>query len=244
MPDHIMYNCVMKNQLESFVHQNRSMLNQMPGLIGLYTTSGKLAFCNQDYATVVGYTNEDQAFGKSYSEIPSPAAELAQTFIARDNKVFLQKKEIAYLTYCKSQQGEWSLYLGNKRPIYDEEQNVIGLFSQKHDITNKQLVNLSRFLVVSEKQKPVRAQFSCIIVDNLLNDEIALSKRQLECLYYLLRGKSARIIAEILGLSPRTVENYFAHLKTKLNCQSTSELIEKSIQKGYLSIIPRSILDQ
>jgi DNA-binding CsgD family transcriptional regulator len=53
-----------------------------------------------------------------------------------------------------------------------------------------------------------------------------LSKRQLQCLYYLSRGKTLKEIAKILNLSSKTVEHYLEITKSKLKCSKRSELIE------------------
>lgn len=73
---------------------------------------------------------------------------------------------------------------------------------------------------------------------------VALSRRQAQCLYYLLRGKSAAAIAGILGLSPRTVEYYIAEIKNKMACKNKSEVIEKSIERGYINIIPPGVISK
>lgn len=57
-----------------------------------------------------------------------------------------------------------------------------------------------------------------------------LSKKKLECLYYLVRGKTAREIASILNISPRTVEHYLEDIKFKWGCCSKSSLIELGFQ--------------
>lgn len=67
---------------------------------------------------------------------------------------------------------------------------------------------------------------------------VALSKRQSQCLYHLLRGKSAASIAKILGLSPKTVEYYIDEIKNKMHCSTKAELIEKSIDKGFIDVNP------
>lgn len=68
--------------------------------------------------------------------------------------------------------------------------------------------------------------------------DIKLSKRQSECLYYLLRGKSAVAIAKILKLSPKTVEYYIDEIKNKMRCRNKAELIEKAIDNGYIEFNP------
>lgn len=58
-------------------------------------------------------------------------------------------------------------------------------------------------------------------------NQYQLSKREIECLDSLKRGQTAKQTAKTLDLSPRTVEDYFDHIKHKLNCQNKLELIEK-----------------
>lgn len=60
-----------------------------------------------------------------------------------------------------------------------------------------------------------------------LDGGISLSARELACAKLLLQGKSARLIAEALFLSPRTVETHLKHLKEKLYCHTKTELIAK-----------------
>lgn len=54
-----------------------------------------------------------------------------------------------------------------------------------------------------------------------------LAPREVECIIYILRGKTSKQIARILELSHRTVEFYIGRLKNKLDCHTKSELIEK-----------------
>lgn len=53
-----------------------------------------------------------------------------------------------------------------------------------------------------------------------------LSCRERECLKLLLRDKSAKETASILGLSPRTVEYYFENIKNKLSCWNKREVLQ------------------
>lgn len=56
--------------------------------------------------------------------------------------------------------------------------------------------------------------------------KVNISKREIECLFYLVRGKSARETGILLNLSQRTVEYYLNCLKEKLHCAKKSEIIE------------------
>ncbi len=60
------------------------------------------------------------------------------------------------------------------------------------------------------------------------SDKLQISKRQLDCLYCLVKGMTAREIGKNLNLSSRTVEDYINILKKRLNCSSRSSLISKA----------------
>lgn len=63
-----------------------------------------------------------------------------------------------------------------------------------------------------------------------------LTPREKECLCFILRGKTAKEIAGLMSISFRTVEFHIMNIKEKLNCSSRSQLIEYSIDNGYLNM--------
>jgi len=69
---------------------------------------------------------------------------------------------------------------------------------------------------------------------NQLTMDVRLSPREHECSYFLLKGKSAKEIAQVLGLSYRTVELHLMNIKRKLGCRKVSALVVKLIDLGYL----------
>jgi DNA-binding CsgD family transcriptional regulator len=62
------------------------------------------------------------------------------------------------------------------------------------------------------------------------------SKREVDCIFCLLSGKTARETAEILTLSTKTVENYIDALKVKLNCSRKSEIFEKLLNTEFADL--------
>jgi two-component system response regulator FixJ len=60
----------------------------------------------------------------------------------------------------------------------------------------------------------------------------SLSAREREVLDGLVAGRSNKMIAQALGISPRTVESYRANLMIKLQAQSLSELVRMAITSG------------
>lgn len=65
----------------------------------------------------------------------------------------------------------------------------------------------------------------------ILPDHVALTKRELDCIAYLLAGYTAKESAERLFVSKRTIETHWENVKDKLQVATKSELIQKL--RGY-----------
>ena len=61
---------------------------------------------------------------------------------------------------------------------------------------------------------------------------ISLSQREREVLEGLIAGHPNKVIASDLKISPRTVEIYRAHVMTKMNADSLSDLVRMSLLMG------------
>lgn len=61
------------------------------------------------------------------------------------------------------------------------------------------------------------------------------TRRELECLIELSKGKTISKTATTLGISSRTVEFYVKKLREKLSCQSKPELLEKVAEYELLA---------
>lgn len=66
-----------------------------------------------------------------------------------------------------------------------------------------------------------------------------IASREIECLYYLIKGFSLKEIGQIMQISSRTVEHHIKNSKIKLKCLRRSELIAKASQ---LSSIKKMLL--
>ena len=67
---------------------------------------------------------------------------------------------------------------------------------------------------------------------------ITLSRRQVQCLYWVQEGKSAADIGVILGLSPRTVEEYLAKVCDKLGVRRRVQAVVSARRLGLLDQEP------
>lgn len=66
---------------------------------------------------------------------------------------------------------------------------------------------------------------------NSINTHNKLSIREKQCLRNLAHGLTAKVSAQQLKLSPRTVENYLEKLRDKLHCKNQAELIAFYFEK-------------
>jgi DNA-binding NarL/FixJ family response regulator len=83
------------------------------------------------------------------------------------------------------------------------------------------------------------------VVDDYLRQRVAapgrspldrLSPREREVLQLVAEGKSSSSIADILHLSPKTVETYRSRLMQKLNLSDISGLVKFAIQHGLIPL--------
>ena len=61
-----------------------------------------------------------------------------------------------------------------------------------------------------------------------------LSKREIECLYFIADGKTYSEVANILGISEHTVRGYFRSLRFKLNCVTLAQVVGKAKILGLI----------
>ena len=65
--------------------------------------------------------------------------------------------------------------------------------------------------------------------------ELYLTKREAECMFWLIQDCTIAQTASHMGLSARTVEFYMKNLKTKLSCHTKKDLVEKILQTSLLT---------
>jgi DNA-binding NarL/FixJ family response regulator len=67
----------------------------------------------------------------------------------------------------------------------------------------------------------------------------ALSPREMEVFSYLVNGLRAKDIADLLEISPKTVDTYRASLMRKLNVHDLVELVKFAIERNLTTTSPR-----
>src|SRR5262249_40388746 len=128
----------------------------------------------------------------------------------------------------------------NRTPIFDQKNCITGVFIQFIDASD--VPQFNPYLSILKKDKKLietdKQQIIYILSDSHFNFQ--LTEKQKICLFYLLRGKTAKEIAKILRLAPKTIESRVEHLKNKMGCHYKSELIDKALENGLLYYIPKN----
>lgn len=208
-------------------------LNKIPGAIGFKDKNSTYLGGNQLLATCMGYSSPHDIVGMKDSDIRSEMVIFSEKFVKEDKEVMM-KGELQHIDIGRYPNDIFQATLSTKKALLNANQVVGTVFSRvelKFPIL-KTLIDIVPNITLPQ-YFTVGRQYG----------KYNLSKRESESLFYLIRGYTAREIAQKLGLSPKTIEYHIEQLKNKLNCSKRSELVEKSIDLGFIYHIPSSILD-
>jgi DNA-binding CsgD family transcriptional regulator len=112
--------------------------------------------------------------------------------------------------------------LSFRMPWYDDNNKIGGLFGCSILLDKHNLVDSLSLI----QQVGLLDYSSAHNISNASFHHQPLSKREIECLRLTVRGQSARMVANYLGISQRTVEEYLNNIKLKFGVSSKSELID------------------
>jgi DNA-binding CsgD family transcriptional regulator len=213
-------------------------LDSLPGLLSIKDNQSKYVAITREVGKIIGWKGSEDAFGKSDHDLPCAAANFAENFINLDKKVLLSGKKLTTLDIHAYHLG-WQSVLGERLPLYSEDEQIIGTFAQCINVTH--LKHFRAYLTLHQMDSNIfgkALQSMCYILD-YDHSHFVLTIKQENCLFLLLRGKTIKEIAKILKLSPRTVENHMDGIKIKLGCKNKSDMIEKAIDAGFLGYIPK-----
>jgi DNA-binding CsgD family transcriptional regulator len=68
---------------------------------------------------------------------------------------------------------------------------------------------------------------------------VYFTRRELDCVKELIRGKTIKMIARTLDVSPRTIEHHLENIRSKACCNTKSELVGWLLNNGIFTILLR-----
>lgn len=119
-----------------------------------------------------------------------------------------------------------------------ESEWFLDLEKKVEEPTQLEIIKKSQFARYLQNDKPdsipfnnieipchrIKSQYYVFIVPE---GEIALTRRELQCIYYLLAGFTAKQTARELKISPKVVEEYLNNARGKLHCNNKMEIVKK-----------------
>lgn len=207
-------------------------MNMNSRLLGLYAkkdTNSVITDCDEMFLRYTGAKSKDQIIG--HTDFEFVWQEYAPLYRKHELEI-LSGNEYSTIIPIKDSKGDTLLFLHNKTRTFDDEGNTNGLIVRAVEILNPNYQEL-----ISTLSK-INTKKNLIFALGKGTGDIKLSARQKQCLFFLIYGKSAKAIARVLKISPRTVEVHIEVLKTKFKCHTKNELIDTAIHMGFLDHLP------
>lgn len=191
----------------------------------LKNKSGEYLECNLAQAKRFGLKTGNDVLGRMDRDFDFFPSNQVQIVTRNDLEVMSQEKPKMVIELCTFVNRKPQPMFSIKFPFYNQAGKILGVFgmSAPLDENNVFATTLPQVMLAQQVNSVETAQaeqkFSC---------QAKVSRREKECLYYLAQGMTAKEIARVLSLSPRTIEFYIENMKKKFNCSNRIELIAKA----------------
>lgn len=220
-----------------------NFINGFPGFVILKDINLRFNLINDMGLNLLKFNNEKEYIGKTEYEVPYLDPNLADYFTKYDTET-INSGKIFKSVQLLSLNDKHQIFISTGSPIKNRENSIIGLSVYGLSITCPKTTNFLISLMEQDKEA-FRSKNSGEFV-YMLNDcssnNYKFTVRETECLFYIIRGKTAKQIAKVLNLSPRTVEFYIERIKLKMDCTTKSQIVAKAISENLVNVIPESFL--
>jgi len=220
------------------------LVNCMP-CYAAYKRPDSVFVCgNLAYARVVGLARAEDVIGRTAYDMPARSAECAPLSHAQDVKVVAAAKTLDLLGLHPDASGAFKAYWYRKTPVLTSTGEVGGILTSGFDLTSAAMFELARFLF----KIPIKTEGK-LLLDNgsylvgLSHAQLPITRREHEVLFFLLRRKRAQTIADMLGITPRTVYKYASVLRDKFAVRTSAELRDVASERGLVHILPPRLFD-
>jgi DNA-binding CsgD family transcriptional regulator len=141
-------------------------------------------------------------------------------------------------------QGAIRPYHFRKSILKDIHGNNIATYSHAQECNDPVLIQIIQNFIVDHPLKSNQANTPNNLILNKEYRGIKLSPLESNCLFYLIRQKPKSEIAKLLNLPLNIISQYIENIKAQLNAGNISDILEISIAKGFINIVPPGIFNQ
>ncbi|MBS0351337.1 MAG: helix-turn-helix transcriptional regulator [Proteobacteria bacterium] len=215
------------------------ILSGVPGLVVWMLPDAQFMCANQRAISAMGFTGVTQLVNRYPRDMKNESSKLHDQFVKNTRYVFQNQCSVmsVYSVYLADQR--WALFIGEEQPLVDVNQSIIGVCSHTMEVTTTPIAShLAQLFIDHRKKSAIHLQQGLYHYSERY-EHWNLSQRQGECLFWLLKRKSASEIGALLGLTKRTVESYIRLIKSKFQVHTWSELSDFADEQGLQSYIPK-----
>jgi len=234
---------VKEDNLHKHLESIGNIFNDVDRFIGVVDLESHYLYANNKLSKLIFEKNKIHPEDKlTHYDIQGPVNNYAKNFQAEDKLAFSSDKMIKIFGCYHCKGDDWRVVLGGKNTFDIDGKKA--LFYDYFDVTQTKLRHIGMLLTDSHRKtfhENNWRQVSYILTD--CYESLGLTVRQSECLFYLVRGKTASEIAQILFRSKRTIESHIDTLKLKLQCETRSEIISKIFDLKLDTTIPNSVIE-
>lgn len=218
-----------------------SLIQDMPGFVIIKDLNSNYLNANTHTIQEFGLQTSDALFGYSDLTIPHPIANNGQFY--RDLDFDVIKTGTTTTGICTFPfQGKIQLYQFKKSALKDISGNHIGTFSQAIECTDPILANFFQQSLSELRLKLNYSSNNQQIIFLKEYPDIKLSALQSTCLFYLIRRRHIKEIANLLHVSVKTLNEEIEYIKMQLKIVNTQDIVDIASEKQYFNIIPPSVV--
>lgn len=208
------------------------------GIQGLKSESGVLLTATRDVAQVFGFDDPRDMLGIDDYDLAKYACQ--SSYVESDNVAedFISEDELALksggilIFDVNIIHDEMVCMLVNKTP-YRENGVTKGIYYNVMLLPNNDRRCINSFVSNPDILISKHTEKNLSICEIAPHRAYKLTKRELECIRFLIDGFSAKLIATRLGLSKRTVESYIDSIKAKLSVKKTTEIVSVALLEDF-----------
>lgn len=191
--------------------------------------STRFIYANMHLAKLVGLKSTDPIIGRIDDEIPCKLFdnEAAATLWQNQVKDVSVKQKSLSLLEVHPDAIDYP-YLSKKFPFYDENGQCIGMAGS------------ARYLEVYSPNDFVRGKLPGSLL--LSKPDECFTEKECEIIFLRLQGISAKEIAKLLSLSPRTIEHRIANMYVKANVNNYNDFSDFCYQRELHRYLPQRFL--
>ncbi len=181
---------------------------------------------NERAAAVCGYVSRKEAMGRSLRDVS--ARNTAQQILYND-QIIMSRKKIKITEEIYTRLDDTELVAISIKFPWLVADKLVGIFGCSIMVEDNHLADLSAAIILLMQTGLLVPDSMTTILPGYIYANRYLNQRDIEIIYWVVRGKTAKEIALNLHLSHRTIEHRLDKIKLKLGVSSKAALIEKII---------------